>query len=48
MVGLLIEDVTLIRAETITLHVRFRGGATTTLKLPLPSTPGRAASLLPP
>lgn len=36
MVGLLIEDVTLKKAEQITAHVRFRGGATTTLKLPLP------------
>ena len=36
MVGLLIEDVTLIRGDKITAHVRFRGGATTTLTLPLP------------
>jgi len=36
MLGLLIEDVTLIKKETITAHVRFRGGATTTLTLPLP------------
>jgi DNA invertase Pin-like site-specific DNA recombinase len=36
MVGLLIEDVTLIKADKITAHVRFRGGATTTLTLPLP------------
>jgi hypothetical protein len=36
MIGLLIEDVTLIKKETITTHVRFRGGATTTLTLPLP------------
>lgn len=36
MMGLLIEDVTLIKAEQITVHVRFRGGATTTLRLPLP------------
>ena len=35
MLGLLIEDVTLIKKETITAHVRFRGGATTTLTLPL-------------
>ena len=36
MLGLLIEDVTLIKKETITAHVRFRGGATITLTLPLP------------
>ena len=36
MLGLLIEDVTLIKKETITAQVLFRGGATTTLTLPLP------------
>jgi len=36
IVGLVIEDVTLIRRDEITAHVRFRGGATTTLTLPLP------------
>jgi hypothetical protein len=36
MVRLMIEDVTLIKAEHITAHVRFRGGAATTLTLPLP------------
>jgi hypothetical protein len=36
MVRLMIEDVTLIKTEHISAHVRFRGGATTTLKLPLP------------
>ena len=36
MVRLLIEDVTLIRAEEITAHVRFKGGANRTLTLPLP------------
>lgn len=36
MLGLLIEDVTLTKKEVITAQVRFRGGATTTLKLPLP------------
>ena len=35
MVRLLLEDVTVIRADCITAHVRFRGGATTTLTLPL-------------
>lgn len=36
MLRLLVEDVTLLRGETITVHVRFRGGATRTLTLPLP------------
>jgi hypothetical protein len=36
MVGLLIEDVTLVKGEHIAAHVRFRGGATATLTLPLP------------
>jgi len=36
MIRLLIEDVTMIRDEQITLHVRFRGGATKTLTLPPP------------
>jgi DNA invertase Pin-like site-specific DNA recombinase len=36
MVALLIEDVTLTKADSIVVNVRFRGGATTTLELPLP------------
>ena len=36
MVALLIEDVTLLKAEQIIVQARFRGGATTTLRLPLP------------
>jgi DNA-binding transcriptional regulator YiaG len=36
MIRFLIEDVTMIKADDITLHVRFKGGATKTLKLPLP------------
>lgn len=36
IVRLIIEDVTLIKTQHITAHVRFRGGATTTLTLPLP------------
>jgi DNA invertase Pin-like site-specific DNA recombinase len=35
MVRLLIEDVTLIKSETVTAHVRFRGGATRTLDIAL-------------
>jgi len=34
MLGLLIEDVTLIKQREVTAQVRFRGGATTTLTLP--------------
>jgi DNA invertase Pin-like site-specific DNA recombinase len=38
MLGLLIEDVTLIKQRQITAAVRFRGGAATTLTLPRPLT----------
>ena len=37
---LLIEDVTLSRTDQIHLHVRFRGGQTTSLTLPLPTPVG--------
>ncbi|GEM_PF-3193911 len=37
MLTLLVEDVTLLRGEQITAHVRFRGGATTTLTVTLPT-----------
>lgn len=36
MVRLLIEDATLLRGQEITAHVRFRGGTTSTLRVPLP------------
>lgn len=36
MVRLLVEDVTLLRGDAIVAHVRFRGGASRTLTLPLP------------
>ena len=36
MAHLLIEDVTLVKAEGITAHIRFKGGATQTLTLPAP------------
>ena len=36
MVRLLLEDVTLIKKDQITMHVRFKGGTATTLELPLP------------
>lgn len=37
MIQLLIEDVTLIKGETITYHIRFKGGACQTRTLPLPA-----------
>lgn len=36
MVALLIEDITLLKAEAISINVRFRGGQTTTLTVPRP------------
>lgn len=36
MLRLLIEDITLIKGKEITAHIRFRGGATKTIMLPLP------------
>jgi DNA invertase Pin-like site-specific DNA recombinase len=36
MVALLIEDVTLVKAERIAVHVRFRGGRTTSLEIDKP------------
>lgn len=36
MVRLVIEDVTIIKADRITAHVRLRGGTTETLSVPLP------------
>lgn len=38
IVRLLLEDVTLLRSENIHVHIRFRGGATQSLILPLPLT----------
>jgi len=38
MVRLLLEDVTLTKGDVITLGVRFRGGATRQLELPIPPT----------
>jgi len=38
MVRLMIEDATILKGEQITLHLRFRGGATTTLTVPRPLT----------
>jgi hypothetical protein len=36
MVRLLVEDVTLIRDQKVTFHIRFKGGAHKTVMLPLP------------
>jgi DNA invertase Pin-like site-specific DNA recombinase len=36
MAALLLEDVTVLKDEQITVHVRFRGGTTTTLTVPRP------------
>ena len=43
MVRWLLEDVTLLQDEIITAHVRFKGGATQTL--PLPISHGRRSAL---
>jgi DNA invertase Pin-like site-specific DNA recombinase/DNA-binding transcriptional regulator YiaG len=39
---LLLEDVTIAKTDHIHLHVRFRGGQTTTLVLPIPLSGGQA------
>ena len=36
MTRLLVEDVTLFRAENFVLHIRFKGGATKTMTVPIP------------
>lgn len=36
MVALLIEDVTLIKTDKISIQVRFKGGSTTALSIPVP------------
>jgi len=41
-VRLLVEDVTLIKTDVVTAHVRLRGGATRTLTLPIPLPAGLA------
>jgi hypothetical protein len=42
MIRLLIVDVTLIRDKEISVHVRFRGGAVRTLRLPIPLSAWKA------
>lgn len=41
MAQLLIEDVTLLRSDRLHVHIRFKGGATESLALPLPETAWR-------
>lgn len=36
MAALLIEDVTIVKRDVITVHIRFRGGRTQTLTIPIP------------
>jgi hypothetical protein len=47
MLGLLIEDVTLIQGDPIDVHVRFRGGQTTSLSVSRPRPPLRACNVQP-
>jgi hypothetical protein len=42
MARLLLEDVTIVRTDHIDVHVRFKGGQTTSLVLPLPLTSWQA------
>jgi hypothetical protein len=42
MARLLIEDVTISKTEVIHLHVRFRGGQSTSLHIPIPPTAWQA------
>jgi DNA invertase Pin-like site-specific DNA recombinase len=42
MARLLIEEVTIVKTDRIHLHVRFRGGQTTSLAIPLPLTARQA------
>jgi transposase len=41
MAHLLIEDVTLLKADRLYVHIRFKGGATESLELPLPKNAWR-------
>ena len=47
MLGLLIEDVTLIKQREVSIAVRFRGGATTTLSIPRPLLPSESRATRP-
>jgi hypothetical protein len=41
LVRLLLEDITLIKNEALTVHVRFKGGTSATLTLPRPQSPSK-------
>ena len=45
MLRLLVEDITLIQGEPTAVHVRFRGGRTTSLSVPRPQPPARASKV---
>lgn len=47
MTRLIVEDVTLLRGDELSAHVRFRGGASRTLTLPLPRDLGELRRTLP-
>ncbi len=47
MARLLIDDVTLTKTDQIQLHVRFRGGQTTSLTIPIPPTGWKARQTAP-
>jgi DNA invertase Pin-like site-specific DNA recombinase len=47
MARLLIEDVTIHKTDHIHLHVRFRGGRTTSLTIPIPPSGGQARQTAP-
>ena len=47
MARLLIDDVTLAKTDQIHLHVRFRGGQTTSLTIPIPPTGWKARQTAP-
>jgi DNA invertase Pin-like site-specific DNA recombinase len=47
MLALLIEDVTLVKAEQIAIHVRFRGGQSTSLSVARPLPMARVRKTLP-
>jgi len=48
IVRLLLEDVTLVRREHISVHIRFRGGVTQTLSLSLPKSAAELRKTKPP
>jgi DNA invertase Pin-like site-specific DNA recombinase len=47
LLALLIEDVSLIKTDSIAIHVRFRGGQTTSLTVPAPQLPWVAKKFKP-